>query len=322
MDGVDAALRAWGRLRAVGVGRTAIVLDVPHVVRAKVEAAGATGWLRRLPGLVASLESEWGMEVGDVFADATEAFVAQATLGDGTSAVLKVVVPRRLGDVDHEIAVLRHCAGRGCAELLRHDTRRGAMLLERLGPSLRELALPIDQRHEVLCATARAVWRPAGGLGLPTGPEKARWLAAWIQRAWENLGQLCGEKAVDYALTCARRREQAHDAEKAVLVHGDVHQWNALRSGHGFQLVDPDGLEAEPEYDLGVVMREDPLELVARDPWARATRLAALTGTDATAIWEWGVVERVSTGLLGVQVGLQPVGGQMLRAAERVAALA
>jgi len=29
-----------------------------------------------------------------------------------------------------------------------------------------------------------------------------------------------------------------------VLVHGDVHQWNALRAGAGFKLDDPDGLLA------------------------------------------------------------------------------
>ena len=39
----------------------------------------------------------------------------------------------------------------------------------------------------------------------------------------------------------------------------------------------------------------------------RAHRLAHRTGLDAKAIWEWGVVERVSTGLLGTRVGLQPV---------------
>ena len=292
------------------------------MVRAKAEAAGAGAWLRGLPSLVASLEREWGIRVGDVFEGGTEAFVAAATLRDGTVAVLKLVMPRRSGEADHEIAVLRHCAGEGCVLLLRDDPGRGALLLERLGPSLYDLGVPVEERHEILCATARQVWRPAAGLGLPTGAGKARGLAAWIQRAWESIGRPCSEAAVDYALNCSRRREQEYDPERAVLVHGDVHQWNALRSGEGFKLVDPDGLLAEPEYDLGIVMREDPTELVAGNPWARAERLAALTGTDATAIWEWGVVERVSTGLLGVQVGLQPVAGQMLRAAERVAALA
>ena len=107
-----------------------------------------------------------------------------------------------------------------------------------------------------------------------------------------------------------------------MLVHGDVHQWNTLRTldGDGYKLVDPDGLLAEAEYDLGIVMREDPLELMAGDPFERAAGLAARTGLDATAIWEWGVVERVSTGLLGRRVGLQPVADQMLAAADAIAA--
>ena len=54
------------------------------------------------------------------------------------------------------------------------------------------------------------------------------------------------------------------------------------------------------------------------DPWERARRLAARAECDATAIWEWGVVERVSTGLLCTAVDLQPVGRQMQHAADVV----
>jgi streptomycin 6-kinase len=111
----------------------------------------------------------------------------------------------------------------------------------------------------------------------------------------------------------------AHDDDRAVLVHGDVHQWNTLEAGDGFKLIDPDGLLAEPEYDLGILMREDPVELLDGDPHERSRWLASRTGLDATAIWEWGVVERVSTGLLCTKVELQPVGRDMLAAAERVA---
>jgi streptomycin 6-kinase len=99
-----------------------------------------------------------------------------------------------------------------------------------------------------------------------------------------------------------------------------VHQWNALKSRTGFALVDPDGLFAAPEYDLGVIMREDPLELLAEGPRTRSGWLAARTGTDEAAIWEWGVVERVSTGLLATEIELQPMGTQMLHAAEVIAA--
>jgi hypothetical protein len=38
--------------------------------------------------------------------------------------------------------------------------------------------------------------------------------------------------------------------------------------------------------------------LIPRDANHRAYWLAARTGLEATAIWEWGVVERVSTGLV------------------------
>ena len=119
----------------------------------------------------------------------------------------------------------------------------------------------------------------------------------------------------------AKRRIAAHDPSRAVLVHGDVHEWNALESPDGFKLVDPDGLVAEPEYDLGVMMREDPVELMAAEPRERATRLARLTGCDPAAIWEWGVVERVANGLLLTEIDLQPVGRQMLEAAVWVAGL-
>ena len=39
---------------------------------------------------------------------------------------------------------------------------------------------------------------------------------------------------------------------------------------------------------------------------------------DATAIWEWGVVERVSTGLVATRIDLQPVGRQLLALADAI----
>ena len=129
----------------------------------------------------------------------------------------------------------------------------------------------------------------------------------------------CSERAVDQALASAARRISAHDDDRAVPVHGDVHQCNALEAGDGFKLVDPDGLLAEAEYDMGIVMREDPLEVLEGDGRDRGHWLARRCGLDASAIWEWGVVERVSTGLLCTKVDHQPLGRQMLAAADRVA---
>ena len=293
--------------------------EIPEVVRHKALAVGAAWWIEAIPALVARLEQEWSMTVGRPFDGGTEAFVAAVTLADGTDAVLKLLVPRDGDAARNEIAVLRLTNGEGCVRLLRSDETRGALLLERLGRSLYELVLPIRQRHEILCSTAARVWRPAPDRGLPTGAEKGRWLVEFITTTWEELDRPCSELAVDYAVACAQRRIDAHNDEHAVLVHGDVHQWNTLEAKDGFKLVDPDGLLAEAEYDMGIIMREDPVELLDGDAWDRARWLAARTGLDATAIWEWGTVERVSTGLLCTQVGLQPVGRQMLATADRVA---
>jgi streptomycin 6-kinase len=289
------------------------------VVQSKALAVGAARWLDELPEIIAGLEHDWSIAVGRPYETSTEAFVAEAALADGTPAVLKLMIPRPGDHARNEITVLKLTAGEGCARLLRDDEARGALLLERLGPSMNDLGLPIGQRHEILADVAARVWRPAPGAGLPTGAAKGRWLAGYITATWEELGHPCSERAVDYALACAERRVAAHDDERAVLVHGDVHEWNALQAGDGFKLVDPDGLLAEAEYDLGVMMREDPLELMTGDPRERSRWLARRCGLDETAIWEWGAVERVSTGLLLTKIGLQPVGSQMLAAADHVA---
>lgn len=289
------------------------------MVRNKALAAGAARWICDLPDLAADLEREWSIAIGPPYDDATEAFVAEATLGDGTPAVLKLHIPRPGDHATREITVLRLARGDGCARLLRADAARGALLLERLGRSLHQLKLPLARRHEILCSTAAKIWRPAAGCGLPTGADKGRQLSGFITATWEELGRPCSERAIDYALACAAQRTEAHDDERAVLVHGDVHQWNALQARSGFKLVDPDGLLAEAEYDMGILMREDPIELLQGDPHERARWLAARCHLDATAIWQWGVVERVATGLLLTKIELQPVGREMLTAADHVA---
>jgi streptomycin 6-kinase len=301
--------------------RRAGEINVPDVVRNKALAVGAEQWLADLPTLVADIEERWSITVGTPFSDPTEAYVAAATLADGTRTVLKLIVPRDGEAARHEIAVLRAADGVGCAQLLRDDADRGALLLERLGPSLHDLALPLAHRQEILCTAAIRMWRPAGDLGLPTGAEKGRWLIDAITSMWEELDHPCSERVIDDAFTCAHRRIAAHDDERAVLVHGDIHEWNALQSTmvggtDEFKLVDPDGLIAEAEYDMGILMREDPVELRLGDPRERSRRLSERTGLDATAIWEWGVVERVSTGLLATKIGLQPPGREMLETAE------
>lgn len=306
--------------------------EIPEVVANKARVAGAGWWLDELADRVAELAARWDLTVGRPFADGTEAWVAPVEREAGGAAVLKVCVPRPGDAARLEAAVLRLAGGQGCAELLDWDEEREALLVERLGPSLHDLGRPADERHRILAAVAAELWQPAAALPtedralLVDGRTKAGWLIEQIVVGWEELGRPCSRAAVDHAVVCAERRAAAHDDARAWLVHGDVHEWNTLQAPGtpaGWKLIDPDGLVAEREYDLGVILREDPVELAADladgDPRRRARRLARWTGADENAAWEWGVVERVSTGLLATRIGLQPVDRDMLALADRLA---
>lgn len=311
------------------------MIEVPEVVANKARSLGAERWLADLEGTVAGLEADWGITVGHPHDGGTEAWVADAIDAAGRPAVLKLCMPRPTDDdpwhhARREGAVLDRIGGRGCVELRRCDLDRGALLLERLGPSMADLGLAHGLRTDILCDLAARLWTSPSGLDVATGAEKARDLASFIEATWEELDRPCGARAVELAVAAARRREAAHDPDRAVLAHGDVHQWNALQAEPGtangtaasWKLIDPDGLAAEPEYDLGVLLREDPDELMADierdDPRRLARYMADRTGTGADAIWDWGLVERVSTGLLATRIGLQPVGADMLAVADRL----
>ena len=302
------------------------MIDVPAEVRDKALAAGARGrrWLADLADLVAGLERDWCVVVGATLSGGSDAYVAEATAADGRAAILKLALPGT--DASHQIDTLLHAGGRGYVRLLRHDHARQAMLQERLGAPLATLGVPVSTQLEVICATLRRGWTVAPDPTLQSGADKAAWLAEFISASWTELGSPCPERVIDRALSFATARGRAFEPDGAVFVHGDAHAWNTLMQlgrPNRFKLIDPDGLFAEPACDLAVPMREYSDELLAAADTLRAAKercafLSRLTGVDPQAIWEWGYVERVSTGLLALRVGWPTVGGDMLAVADAI----
>jgi streptomycin 6-kinase len=276
-------------------------------------------WLDQLGDLVEELEQAWDIEVGEAMSGGTASFVAPATTADGSQAVLKIAMPAAIDGLealDNEARALRAAAGRGCVRLLVHDGRRGALLVERLGPQLATADLPLPDQLAVICETLEEFWASPADPGLPSGAAKAQWLASFITTTWDALGRPCPRAVVDHAVHLAEQRAGDFDPARSALVHGDAHAWNTLQdpSAPGrYRFVDPDGLFAEPEYDLGISMREYSDPLLAGDPvklgHQRARFLARQTGRDERRIWEWGYIERVSTGLLLIKVDKDRGGG-------------
>jgi streptomycin 6-kinase len=300
-------------------------IGVPRVVRQKALSLGPAGsaWLATLPSVVARIAADWGVEVGPPMSGGSDSLVAEARTTDGTQAVLKVPLPSQ--DVRRQAWCLAAARGAGYVRLLRMDNASGAMLLERLGRPLIATGLPVPAQIEAICETLGPAWRAPRPRQLPTGATKAGWLGSFIEQTWGQLDRPCSEQVIALAIRFSEIRAAAFRPERSVLVHGDAHNNNLLESPDGgFRLIDPDGLIAEPACDLAVPMREWSRELLESGDTisaarARAQLLADLTGVDEESIWQWGYIERVSTGLLCRKVGRTALGQEILDVAERLA---
>lgn len=297
---------------------------LPEAVRSRAEAAGPEGreWLSALPGIVERLTLKWQCSPQETLTGGSESLVLGVELHEGGTAVMKIGLPASC-DCANEARILDIAGGRGYVTLIDHDAEDNALLLERLGTSLAASGLSLREQMVALCETIGEGWIPLEpDCGLMTGAEKARWLADFIETAWRDLGIEEPIRTRDVALACCEERIGAHLEETGCLVHGDAHANNVLYTlapEPRLKMVDPDGLFAEPACDLAPMMRNWNAQLLKSDSMgagiARCNMLATLTGLDPLPVWQWGMMERVSTGLLMLQIGMERDGRDTLRVA-------
>jgi streptomycin 6-kinase len=298
------------------------------LTRARVAALGERGasWLAALPRVIDELEHDWSITVGHELPGGSGSYVARVRTADGAAAVLKVTVTTE-GLAD-QLGALRRANGRGYARLLREDLGRQAMLLEALGPSLDVSGLAPERQLVILADTLALAWEDPAGRRPAPGEDKASGLYALISDLWPQLGQPCSPAVVEQALRFADGLRQVPDSD-LVVVHGDPHPGNLLRvlenrpgGETGYCFVDPDGFVADRAYDLGVAIRDWTAQLDGPDPKGTLRQycqlLAEHTGVEADRIWQWGFVERVSTGLYLMSFGADRVALPYLRSAERL----
>ncbi|MFC7304398.1 aminoglycoside phosphotransferase family protein [Streptomyces monticola] len=315
-------------------------IEVQPLVRRRAQRIGRAGerWLAELPTLVRDVAELWSLTLGPALSGGSAGYVVAARTLDGRRAVLKVALPDP--DAEAQIHTLRSAGGHGYVRLLAYDIARLAMLQEELGPPLSRLGLTPERQIGILSATLRRAWQiprsqdDGRGIrdarGVRDVKDKATSLAELVRDLWQELDHPCSTAAYDQAMTYAERRAAAHAPERCVLVHGDPHPDNALRAPaaragaeSGFVFVDPDGFPADPAYDLGVVLRDWCPELLAGDAPRLARRYCSLladeTATDPRTVWEWGYLERVSTGLYLLAHGAHDRARPFLATAELLA---
>lgn len=295
---------------------------------ASLGEAGAA-WAAGLPATLALLCARWGLELERALPGGSASYVVCVRTRAGEPRVLKVATPG--SEVGGVAALLRAADGRGHVWLRAVDLAHRALLLERLGPSLEQTPLPPEEKVRLLAETLRGSWLPVADPWRHPAPgrDRARGLVAAVERWWEEQGRPAPARVREAALAAGRRRAAAYSPETCVVAHGDPHPANLLRvtaprtgAPTGWVLVDGDGVVAEPAYDVGAALR-DLTGALGADPATARARLrgwcdlaADLTATDPEAVWDWALLERVSTGLYVRGFGGEAVGRRLLASAE------
>ena len=297
---------------------------IPSFVINRARSAGAAGeaWLANLDNVISKLENRWHISVGDALSGGTHAFAAYANGEKGEKYVLKIDMPENLGgDFSKSIAALKIADGHGYSKLYEYDLESKACLLERLGPSVDHLGYPVEKRIEIICSALKTTWAiPTGDAELQTGDETIAWFREFIGGTWKKLDRPCSQEVIDRAFSYLLSREVASEPSEFVLLHGDAHGGNTLRtlSGDAYKMIDPDGMLYEKAYDLGVLMREwrgEYLKAPIQKCMERCEYLHRLTDVDPRAIFEWGFLQCVSTGLLFFNID-KNIGKELLGIAE------
>lgn len=299
----------------------------PPAVIARAESLGEAGkqWLRSLPQIIKQLEDDWNITVRTAMTGGTHAFVAPADGKNGEQYAVKIDIPDMSEqEYMNEIRLLRIADGEGYVRIHRVNSGLRASLQERLGERLKDKNYAIEKQIEILCSALVQTWKtPAEKPNLPNGADSVNWFRSFISESWQSLGKPCSEAVIRRAMEYLDAREARLNPEKYVLVHGDVHNNNALESltePGTFKLIDPDGIFYEPGYDLGVLMREWPEEYEENpieNARARCALLHRLTGADEDSIWQWGFLQTVSTSFVLLQIGQAELAEKMLGIAEK-----
>ena len=231
----------------------------PKLYRTVVGHRGERGhaFLRDLPGLLAQLAARWELTLGEPFEELSYHFVCRAERANGTAAVLKVGIPTDEGR--NEVTALRLLGGQGIERLYDADPELGALLIERLEPgeTLEALSDADDEAATLIASgVMRRLWRPAPvdhGLW-----DLTRWFRALFRHRETHGGPGSFPPALfDRAERTAR--ELIDSTTEPVVLHGDLHHFNILRSDEpgrgGWLAIDPKGLVGDRGFEIAAFIK-------------------------------------------------------------------
>lgn len=274
--------------------------DIPQAfARTIVALHGEAGrlWLEGLPQLVEHCARRWELKVGPPFAPLSYNYAAPAEGPRGERFVLKLGVPTH--GLLQEIGVLLSFDGCGAARLFDSDAARGALLLERLEPGTPLTSL-CEEDDGAATAAAAAVMRSLRRTGThqaqraPTAADWGQGFAKCRKHFGGGFGpfprKLFEESEALYA-------ELLATSAPPILLHGDLHHGNILAAARAPWLaIDPQGVVAEPAYEVGALLRNPFPQLLhwpdrVRVSESRIAQLSDELGYERARVRGWGLAQ-------------------------------
>ena len=300
------------------------VLDIPAPLQRKMLAThgvAAQRWLEVLPGNLARLRERWRFTPGQPFPNLSYAYVAAATLADGSPVVFKAQPPH-MESLSGTVA-LRTWNGRGSVRLLDADAESGFELLERVYPGTTAEMVAEDEATLALLATMPSLWvDPPDDPTLITMERWAKELFEYPVRFGET-GPLPLELVVEAAEVF---REMIASSPSPKLLHGDLHHSNILSATRAPWLaIDPKGLLGDPAFEPSAMFfnprarlrtEADIPGLVRR----RLDLIVSATGLDRHRVAAWGFAQATLSVCWSATAG-SPVPADVLDVARALRAL-
>ena len=264
---------------------------------AQVKSKGKIGedWLKKIPDIIKKCEKKWSIKASAPF-ELSYNYVTPVLRSDDTPAVLKIGFPRDR-EFQTEIDALDAYAGRGAVKLLQADKKNAVILIDQVIPGTPlSTVKDDDEATRIIASVIRTLVRPL--------PEKNKFIiiSEWTRAIADFLKNPPKDSPIPLQLVKkanATFEELITSSSEPVLIHGDLHHDNILRSDtQGWTAIDPKGIAAEREYETATMLRNPYNRLRNTPELAEILRkriqiLSAELNFDPDRIRKWGFAQSV-----------------------------
>jgi streptomycin 6-kinase len=240
--------------------RNVEIMELTPQFRKNIEAVyGETGnlWLQRLPIFIQELEQQWDVRFVKPVAELSFNFVGLVNCNSNNQMAIIKTAPTGEHLVNEVHCML--CFSNATPRVYKHDEERFAFLMEYITPGY---SLKKFLKNENDIVATRIIAQTIKEL--QKNQQK--------KYTFKHLSDLVGDLKSLYGHMDAKLLAKAGslfseltaDRSNDVVLHGDLHHDNIIRSGSSWKVIDPHGYLGDPVAEVGVMIR-NPMDSFPND---------------------------------------------------------